>query len=258
MGDVEKFCPDALWSLAKPLLPEHPQRHQGGGRRRIDNRTALAAITYVLQTGCPWDALPESFPISRATAHRRFTEWVEVGVMDALQQATLDVLGTASSRLVAGEHRRDARSSGKRGNLTGPSPVDRGKPGSKVHAISDRNGLPLHADISAANVNDHKMLEDVVDGIYGVRQPVGRPRKRPAKLHGDKGYDYRSCRQALARRRIKGRIARKGIEWSESVSVDTATSSNAAWSGSPGSVAWPAATNTRVPTSSDSCAWHAP
>jgi transposase len=90
--------------------------------------------------------------------------------------------------------------------------VDRGKPGSKVHAISDRNGLPLHAGISAANVNDHKVLQDMVDGITPVRQPVGRPRKRPAKLHGDKGYDYRSCRQALTRRGIKARIARKGIE----------------------------------------------
>ena len=90
--------------------------------------------------------------------------------------------------------------------------MDRGKPGSKIHAISDRNGLPLHAGISAANVNDHKVLEDMVDGVTAVRQPVGRPRKRPAKLHGDKGYDYRSCRQALTRRRIKARIARKGIE----------------------------------------------
>ena len=70
----------------------------------------------------------------------------------------------------------------------------------------------MHADVSAANVNDHRLLEDVVDGITPVRQPVGRPRKRPGKLHGDKGYYYRSCRQALARRRIKARIARKGIE----------------------------------------------
>ena len=70
----------------------------------------------------------------------------------------------------------------------------------------------MHVDISAANLNDHKMLQDMVDGIRPVRQRAGRPRKRPAKLHGDKGYDYRSCRQALARRGIKARIARKGIE----------------------------------------------
>jgi transposase len=95
VGDVEKYCPDALWQLAQPLLPEHPKRHQGGGRRRIDDRIALAAITYVLQTGCAWDALPDSFPISRASAHRRFTEWVSQGVMAALHQAMLDVLGAA-------------------------------------------------------------------------------------------------------------------------------------------------------------------
>jgi transposase len=70
----------------------------------------------------------------------------------------------------------------------------------------------LTTEVSAANVNDHTMLEDVLDGVPAVRQPVGRPRKRPGKLHGDKGYDYRSCRTLLARRRITARIARKGIE----------------------------------------------
>jgi len=95
VSDVEKYCPESLWHLIEPLLPAHPERHQGGGRRRIDDRVAVAAITYVLQTGCAWDALPESFPISRATAHRRFTEWVDQGIMQALHQAVLDVPGTA-------------------------------------------------------------------------------------------------------------------------------------------------------------------
>jgi transposase len=95
MGDVEKYCPESLWHLAQPLLPEHPKRHQGGGRNRIDDRTALAAITYVLQTGCAWDALPDSFAISSKTAHRRFSEWTRLGVMQALHHAMLDVLGAA-------------------------------------------------------------------------------------------------------------------------------------------------------------------
>lgn len=67
-------------------------------------------------------------------------------------------------------------------------------------------------DISAANLNDHLLLQDMVDGITPVRQPVGRPRKRPIKLHGDKGYDYPSCRELLRRRNIIARIARKDIE----------------------------------------------
>nr|WP_230416179.1 IS5 family transposase [Micromonospora tarapacensis] len=202
-----------MWRLAEPLLPEHPKRHQGGGGRRVDDRVALAAIVYVLGTGCAWDGLPESFPISRATAHRRFTEWVVVGVMEALHQAMLDVLGAAGQidwcrASVDAMHVRAV----KGGNLTGPSPVDRGKPGSKIHAMSDRGGLPLTVEVSAANVNDHIVLADVIDGVRPVCQPVGRPRKRPGKLHGDKGYDYLSCRKIPARRGITARIARKDVE----------------------------------------------
>jgi hypothetical protein len=42
-----------------------------------------------------------------------------------------------------------------------------------------------------------------------------RPRKRPAKLHLDKAYDYPRCRRALRRRGITPRIARRGIESSQ-------------------------------------------
>ena len=67
-------------------------------------------------------------------------------------------------------------------------------------------------DISAANLNDHLMLQDMLDGLAPVRQPVGRPRKRPLKLHGDKGYDYPICRQLCRARNITARIARRGVE----------------------------------------------
>ncbi len=53
----------------------------------------LAAIVYVLESGCSWRNLPGSFPVHWRTAHRRFAEWVSLGVMTALHQATLDVLG---------------------------------------------------------------------------------------------------------------------------------------------------------------------
>ena len=53
----------------------------------------LAAILYVLQTGCAWAALPTSFGVSTPTAHRRFSEWVTAGVFGRLHQLLLDVLG---------------------------------------------------------------------------------------------------------------------------------------------------------------------
>ena len=56
------------------------------------------------------------------------------------------------------------------------------------------------------------MFEDLIDAIPPIRRPSGHRRKRPAKLHADKAYDIPRCRRALTRRRIKVRIARKGVE----------------------------------------------
>ncbi|MER5701037.1 transposase [Micromonospora sp. NPDC002296] len=93
---MEKYSPDALWHLAQPLLPPHPERHQGGGRSRSDDRTTLAAILlYVLESGCSRRKLPGSFPVHWRTTHRRFAQWVAAGVMTALHRAVLDVLGAA-------------------------------------------------------------------------------------------------------------------------------------------------------------------
>jgi len=58
-------------------------------------------------------------------------------------------------------------------------------------------------------------LNDVVDAVHPVRQRRGRPRKRPHKLHADKGYDYDRCRRDLRARGIVPRIARRGIDSSQ-------------------------------------------
>lgn len=68
---------------------------------------------------------------------------------------------------------------------------------------------------SAANVHDSVLFETVVDAIPPIRRPRGRPRRRPGKVHADKGYDFPRCRRALRRRGITPRIARRGIESSE-------------------------------------------
>jgi IS5 family transposase len=94
----------------------------------------------------------------------------------------------------------------------GASPVDRGKPGSKLHLVCDGSGLPLTAAVTAANVADVTMLPAVVDDIPVVRTPAGRRRRRPGKVHADKGYDSQPNRAWLRRRGIRSRIARRGIE----------------------------------------------
>ncbi len=66
----------------------------------------------------------------------------------------------------------------------------------------DAHGIPLAVLVSAANVHDSKMMLATVDAIEPIRAKTrGRPRRRPHKLHADKGYDYRHLRLALRKRR---------------------------------------------------------
>ncbi len=64
----------------------------------------------------------------------------------------------------------------------------------KIHLIVDRNGLPLSIGISGANLHDSQALELLVRGIPPIRSRRGPRRRRPTKLHGDKGYDYSHLR----------------------------------------------------------------
>lgn len=100
----------------------------------------------------------------------------------------------------------------KGGDKTGPNPTDKGKPGTKHHLLVDRKGISLSLLLTAANVHDSKVLEDLLDSIPAIPGPRGRPRFRPAKLHADKGYDYPRCRRSCRERGITPRIARRGIE----------------------------------------------
>ena len=94
----------------------------------------------------------------------------------------------------------------------GANPVDRGKPGSKIHLVSERRGLPLTAAVTAANVNDTVLFEALLDDVPAVLTPARRRRGRPAKVDADKAYDSTANRAYLRRRGIAPRIARRGVE----------------------------------------------
>jgi transposase len=81
--------------------------------------------------------------------------------------------------------------------------------------VVDRVGTPLAVRLTGANRHDSMVFEELIDAVPPIRQPNGRRRKRPVKLHADKAYDNRRCRRALTRRHIRIRIARKGVERSD-------------------------------------------
>jgi transposase len=139
-------------------------------------------------------------------------------VAAAASRAVTAPAGCGTDRLGAGLTRQRECAGSRGGEATGKDPTNRGKLGTKRHVVVDRLGVPLAVTISGANAHDSKLLEAAVDAIPALRlshQRRGRPRRRPVKLHADKGYDYPRCRRALRARGIIPRIARRGIESSE-------------------------------------------
>jgi transposase len=130
--------------------------------------------------------------------------------------------GAVGSLGRSGPDRLEPRESGlglhpgqKGGDCVGPNPTDRGKPGTKRHILTERSGLPLATLLTGANRHDSAVFEEVLDAVPPIKQPTGRRRKRPGKVHADKAYDIPRCRRALTTRHIKVRIARKGIDSSQ-------------------------------------------
>ncbi|GGR59664.1 hypothetical protein GCM10010236_10490 [Streptomyces eurythermus] len=97
------------------------------------------------------------------------------------------------------------------GDRTGPSPVDRSRPGSKHHLIVDRHGTPLAVTLTGGNRHDVTQLLPLPDAVPPIRGLRGRPRRKPRRLYADRGYDFDKYRRLLWKRGIKPMIARRGV-----------------------------------------------
>jgi transposase len=77
--------------------------------------------------------------------------------------------------------------------------------------VTDGQGIPLAVGVTGGQVYESTQLQAVMEQI-AIPQPLGRPRKRPGKLAGDKAYRARHVRDWLWKYGIKPVIPRKDNE----------------------------------------------
>ena len=174
----------------QPLLPPAPRRRfRFPGRKPLDYRKVLTGILFVLKTGIAWDDLPAELGCGK-TCRRYLRAWHRAGVWLKLHALLLAELNGAdqidwdralidASFLKAPEGGED----------TGPSPTDRGKSGSKHHVMTDAQGIPLAATVTAANVNEVTQVFPVLTAMPPVGGKPGPKRQKPDRLQGDRAYD---------------------------------------------------------------------
>src|SRR5512133_2081474 len=83
----------------------------------------------------------------------------------------------------------------KGGAATGPSPVDRGKTGSKHHVIVEAYGIPLATILTGGNRHDVTHLVPLIEAVPPIRGKRGRPQH----LYTDRGYRPRLPPRGLSR-----------------------------------------------------------
>src|SRR5207249_1117350 len=70
------------------------------------------------------------------------------------------------------------------------------------HLLSDAKCRPLAHVTTPGNVNDHQATETLLSLVRVKRPGRGRPKKRPKRLRGDKGYSYPAIWKMLRRKGI--------------------------------------------------------
>ena len=191
---------DALWERLQLLLPPARQRRfRFPGRKPLDYRKILTGILFVLKTGIAWDDLPAELGCGCGKTCRHYLQtWHQAGVWVKLHAVLLAELNGADqidwSRALIDASFAKAPEGGED---TGPNPTDRGKSGSKHHVMTDAQGIPLSAKVTAANVNEVTQVFRVRTSMPAVGGKPGPKGPKPEHVQGDRGYDSEPVRQLL-------------------------------------------------------------
>jgi putative transposase len=184
---------DAEWTVIAPLIP--PARH-GGRRREVDERNLLNGLMYVLSAGVQWRAIPKDLP-PRSTIYRYFCDWSHDGTLDRIHYALYvqcrEKLGREASPTACIVDSQSVKSAEKGGDSIDPHGFDAGKliKGKKRHILVDMQGLPLHALVTSADVQDRDGGIAVLSTLFGMFPFL-------KKLFGDSGYQGPKFHDALA------------------------------------------------------------
>jgi transposase len=202
--------PEEFFDTLAHHLPPEPPVGPKGGRPRVGHRVVVRVLWFVLTTGARWEDVPPELGGSGRNAHRRLRAWEEAGIWDRLQADLLRLLKRAGKLdlktvIIDGV---TVRAFGG-GEATGPSPVDRRRPGTKHTLMVDRHGVPLAIRTAGAHASDHQPIIPLVLDFPKVGGPPGRPKELPDDAYADRGYDREATRALLRWLGIEPHIAKR-------------------------------------------------
>lgn len=187
--------------------PEFVASHPWGcHRRRVPDRVVFEHVLAALVHGSGYERIA-SPGCSDRTIRRRLVDWADAGIGEAVLRTTLE----GYDRMI-GLNLEDLSVDGSitkspcGGEVSGRSPVDRGKQGTKRSVVGDGDGIPLHLVAARANNHDSPLLEPTLAGVCDMIGPLP---DKPG-MHLDRGYDSAKTRDLLEILGYEAEIAIKG------------------------------------------------
>jgi transposase len=213
---------DEQWARLVPVLP--PQK-PATGHPAEDHRRILNGILWILRTGAPWRDLPAHFgPVG--TVSSRFYRWRKAGIWERLL-AALQTEADAAGEVDWQEHfvdgtvvRAHQHAAGAKpaGPATPTEPADhalgrsQGGFSTKVHLRVDGKGKPITFVLTPGQRHEAVVFEALMEQGAIKRPRRGRPRRKPKRVCGDKGYSSQRIRRYARRKGIRQTIPRRRNE----------------------------------------------
>lgn len=194
---------DQFAALIPPIIDTHPL---GCHRPRIADRIIFDKLIQVLVLGASYIKISDS-TCSATTLRTRRDEWIEAGIFEELEQICLQVydriIGLELGNLSVDGCIVKAPCGGE---VSGRSPVDRGKQGTKRSLMVDGNGIPIGCVIAGANRHDSPLLRPTL----GKLDRFGFDLPEEITVHLDAGYDSKKTRDLLTELGCRWEISTKG------------------------------------------------
>ena len=202
---------DSEWEFIRLFVPK--ERTGKPGRPWSPHRQVINGILMVLRTGIPWADLPSEFGKAK-TVYNRFRRWVKSGLWQKIFEVLIDRLlkhdkinfelwcvdGT-----IVRAHR--VASGALKGTLSTEENMEkhalgrsRGGYSTKLHFLTDGQGIPLSITITAGQRHEAPEFDNVLDACL---INTFRKAKRPHALAGDKAYSSQEIRNAIAKLEIE-------------------------------------------------------
>ena len=166
---------DDQWEQLVPLLP--PQRPKTG-RSAVDHRRILNGILWVIRTGAPWRDLPERYG-PWPTVYSRFQRGRKAGLGSSLCRWHRCACAPARRRCKKGDPATEALGRSQGGFST------------KVHIRAEGHSRLMTVALIPGQRHETTAFETLM--VQGAVKCAGRgrPKLRPRRLIGDKGYSSR-------------------------------------------------------------------